>query len=776
MPTNTSFNDTDADVLAMLHDRVVDYCTRALPRTRLRETRQRQPPFELVKWREMAKLGWLGLVVPEAEDGLGLGAAAVAAVCRELGRVVAGEPMAESAIACGALLGGCDAAGDELRALLSGATIFTCPLQIRAWREEVRLVARRDGTGYLLDGVLDDLPLAPDADRWLLPARLAGEVALFVVRAESAGLSSDPRPLADGSRDAQVSFSAVHCTAKDCLAEGHELERAVRRALALSGIAASAYLIGLCEALLDMTLDYLRTRRQFGRALGSFQALQHRLVDMYLHSRLSNAALATAVLACDGEGHADLALASARARYRACATATMVVREAIQLHGAIGYTEQCDVSLYVQRALVMTARYGGARAEINALPALALGQFGNDAQAAIPAALPNDYVPPLGDWNGVEDRVFRSTVRQWIEVNYPAELRHVPDQLRWTEIREWHRRLIARGWAAPAWPAEYGGMGLAPNKMLIFIEELERWGVARAPDQGIVMIGPILIEYGTAEQRARYLRAALTGEQIWCQGYSEPNAGSDLASLTTSAVLDGDEFVVNGQKTWTTHGLDATHMYCLVRTDPTVKPQAGISFLLIDLDQPGVTVRPIVNLGGHVDFCEVFLDNVRVPRANLVGPLNQGWTIAKSLLGHERLFVGSPKLCQHALHQLRELAQARGLVRDPIFMDALARITLDVLDLEALYGEYASIVKQGGSPGADVAILKIWSTETYVRLSEMILEAAGQAGAVRGKRDFGGARIDVLSHFYNARPAPIYAGSNEIQRNIIAKQVLGLPS
>jgi len=241
-------------------------------------------------------------------------------------------------------------------------------------------------------------------------------------------------------------------------------------------------------------------------------------------------------------------------------------------------------------------------------------------------------------------------------------------------------------------------------------------------------------------------------------------------------VLDGEEFVVNGQKTWTTHGQDATHMYCLVRTDPNVKPQAGISFLLIDLRQPGVTVRPIVNLGGHVDFCEVFLDNVRVPRHNLVGELNAGWTIAKSLLGHERLFVGSPKLCQHAVHQLRELLVANGQVENAAVRDALTGITLDVLDLEALYGEYAAIVKQGGVPGVDISVLKIWSTETYVRLSEMILEAAGDAAGIVGKQAFGDARIDVLSHFYNARPAPIYAGSNEIQRNILAKQVLRLPT
>ena len=206
------------------------------------------------------------------------------------------------------------------------------------------------------------------------------------------------------------------------------------------------------------------------------------------------------------------------------------------------------------------------------------------------------------------------------------------------------------------------------------------------------------------------------------------------------------------------------------------KPQAGISFLLIDLAQPGVTVRPIVNLGGHVDFCEVFLDKVRVPRENLVGELNQGWTIAKSLLGHERLFVGSPKLCQHALHQLRELLEASGQIAQPAVRERLIRITQDVRDLEALYGEFAAIVKQGGVPGADISVLKIWSTETYVRLSEMMLEAAGSAAGVVGKQAFGAAQIDVLSHFYNARPAPIYAGSNEIQRNILAKLVLGLPA
>ena len=755
----------EPDFTTLLTDSVADYCGRALAPRRLRSLHDAGQAVDGHAWLEMAELGWCGLVVPEAQGGLGLGAQAVASVCRELGRVVAGEPFVESAVMAASVLAAVGADEQQLTALLEGAQIYSCPLTPVAWQRAV--AARRDGDGWLLDGDAGQLPLAADADVVLIPARSEAGLLVCMVPRDAPGLTIHALPLADGSRDGRVTCASVRTSAARVLGSAQ-----LDHCLALGAVAGSAYMLGLCEALFEVTLDYLRTRRQFGRALGSFQALQHRAVDMFMHLRLSRAALDVAVAAIDGGDATELACA--RARQRACDTVTRVLCECIQLHGAIGYTEQCDVSLYVQRGLVMSARFGGAITQLRGMAALRAGDNGHEA--VLPAPLPDDYAPPGGDWNEVEDRLFRSTVRHWIEANYPADLRHPPGQLRWAEIKDWHACLVARGWAAPAWPREYGGMGLGPSKMIIFIEELERWGVARAPDQGIVMIGPILQAHGNQEQRERYLGHALTGAQIWCQGYSEPNAGSDLASLATSAVLEGDEFVVNGQKTWTTHGMDATHMYCLVRTDPQAKPQAGISFLLIDLDQPGVTVRPIINLGGHVDFCEVFLDNVRVPRANLVGALNQGWTIAKSLLGHERLFVGSPKLCQHALHQLRELAQADGRMDDAVFVDGLVRIALDVLDLEALYGDYAAMIKRGEEPGIDISVLKIWSTETYVRLSEMILEAGGAAAGVRGTQAFGSAEVDVLSHFYNARPAPIYAGSNEIQRNIIAKHVLNLPT
>ena len=256
------------------------------------------------------------------------------------------------------------------------------------------------------------------------------------------------------------------------------------------------------------------------------------------------------------------------------------------------------------------------------------------------------------------------------ENNFPGEWRYPQRRLRWAEIGHWYLTLSKQGWVAPSWPTPYGGMGLTPEKLIIFIEEQERWGVARTPDMGITMVGPLLINHGNEAQRAYYLPKIIAGEHIWCQGYSEPNSGSDLASLRTEAVVDGDDFIVNGQKIWTTLAQDATHIFLLVRTDKSAKKQEGISFLLADMKTPGITVRPIRNIAGGEDFCEVFLENVRVPRSSIVGELNKGWTIAKALLGFERIFLGSPKQSQYALARVQEAAQRLGLFEDSGFVTA----------------------------------------------------------------------------------------------------------
>ncbi len=383
----------------------------------------------------------------------------------------------------------------------------------------------------------------------------------------------------------------------------------------------------------------------------------------------------------------------------------------------------------------------------------------------------------MSDWNALSDEDFRREVRAFFENEFPAQYKFLPRRMRWHECRDWYLKLSQKGWIAPNWPREHGGMGLSPGKLLIYYEETERAGVGRMPDQGLTMVGPTLIRFGNDAQRAYFLPKIIAGEAIWCQGYSEPNAGSDLASLRTEAVPDGDDYVINGSKIWTSMAHDATHIYVLARTDKAAKKkQEGISFFLVDMKTPGITLRTIRNIAGHEEFCQVFFDNVRTPKHNLVGELHKGWTIAKGLLGFERLNIGSPRRPLQAMEKLELLAQARGLMADPAFVERLTQLQLDLADLGSLYRRYVDKVRRGEALGPDVSMLKVWSMDTYQRLSELLIEAAGEYGAVEGEVAIGGENVDVLSPFYNSRPGTIYGGSNEIQRNILAKYVLNLPS
>ncbi len=380
------------------------------------------------------------------------------------------------------------------------------------------------------------------------------------------------------------------------------------------------------------------------------------------------------------------------------------------------------------------------------------------------------------DWNALTDDAFRRIAADFFATRVPAHLRHLSRRPRWTEVRDWYLTLSQAGWLTPAWPVEHGGMGLSPSKVLVYMEELERHGAPRVMDQGLMNLGPVLIARGTDEQRQRFLPKILSGEHLWCQGYSEPNAGSDLASLRTEARRDGDAFVVNGQKIWTSVAFDANHMFALVRTDKTVKKQAGISFLMIDMRQPGVTVRPIRNIAGHEELCEVFLDDVRTPVDNLVGELNGGWQVAKALLGFERVWSGSPRQSTLALLRLERLARASGKIDDPVFADRLAQIQMDVLDAASAYERFAQIMRTGGAFGFEVSMLKIWATETCQRVTELMVEAAGELGSLGGDVDVQGEAIDILYPFLDSRAFTIYGGSSQVQRNILAKNVLELPA
>jgi alkylation response protein AidB-like acyl-CoA dehydrogenase len=383
----------------------------------------------------------------------------------------------------------------------------------------------------------------------------------------------------------------------------------------------------------------------------------------------------------------------------------------------------------------------------------------------------------MTDWNSLLDEEFRVLFREWVLENCPAELRYLRKQRPvYEEVKTWYQALAKKGWLAPVWPQEYGGMGLSPAKHMIYVEEWGRLGCPRIPDHGIGLTGPLLIHHGSEAQKAEFLPKILSGEHIWCQGYSEPGAGSDLASLRTTAVLEDDHFLVNGQKIWTTLAHCANWIFVLVRTDREAKPQRGISVLLVDMSTPGVEVRTIENLRGEADFCEVFFDNVRVPVQNLVGALNDGWTLAKSVLGHERIFLGSPTRAEYALDRLDKLATDRGAFDDAAFLSRYAKLRLDLYDLGSSYERFAKVLRSGGELGADVSVLKIFATELYQRITEEMLTLAQEEARYNDDLLIEGGQIDAMNLFLDSRAPAIFGGSNEIQRNILAKTVLHLPS
>ncbi len=341
----------------------------------------------------------------------------------------------------------------------------------------------------------------------------------------------------------------------------------------------------------------------------------------------------------------------------------------------------------------------------------------------------------------------------------------------------WYQTLSRKGWIAPHWPRRYGGIGATLNEQIIMTEELARIEAPNLPVQGLNHIGPILMEFGTDAQKAQHLPPILAGAVIWAQGYSEPGAGSDLASLSTKATLEGDHFVVQGQKIWTTWGHHSDWMFTLVRTDPQAQPrQAGISFLLIDLHSPGIRTRPIKTIAGDDEFSEVFLDAVVVPAENLVGNLHDGWRIANALLGHERIATSNPQFSLMALERIKSMARASGIMADAAFQDRLAAAAINVTALSAMFGHAVELTNNEQSPGPESSVIKIFGSELLQTLNDLMLEAAGgYASSVKPiATDFGA--VDVAAPFLQSRRVTIYGGSSEIQRNVLARRVLNLPS
>jgi alkylation response protein AidB-like acyl-CoA dehydrogenase len=386
-----------------------------------------------------------------------------------------------------------------------------------------------------------------------------------------------------------------------------------------------------------------------------------------------------------------------------------------------------------------------------------------------------------------EETAFRDEVRGWLRENLPGDLREkVASYAHLTreDLLRWHRILARKGWIAPAWPEEWGGTGWNAVQRYIFEEECGYAGAPPLIPFGLAMCGPVLVKFGTPGQKKRFLPRIYHGEDFWCQGYSEPGAGSDLASLTTRAVRDGAHYVVNGQKTWTTLGHYADWIFCLVRTGGAeVKKQEGISFLLVDMKTPGITVRPLMLMDGAHEVNEVFLDDVRVPVENLVHGEGQGWTVAKYLLGHERMNTARIGTSRREMDRLKEYAakQVKGgrpLMEDARFRDKLTRLEVELMALQITNLRFLDQLRGGRPPGAEVSMLKIVGTGIQQRITELMMEAAGPMALpfrpIGTSEGFDLFTAGLAARYCNFRKTSIYAGSNEIQRNIIAKLSLGL--
>jgi len=373
-----------------------------------------------------------------------------------------------------------------------------------------------------------------------------------------------------------------------------------------------------------------------------------------------------------------------------------------------------------------------------------------------------------------EDRAFRTEVRDFINSELPADIKHKMKtgiELTKNDYVTWQQKLNARGWHAPNWPKKYGGAQMTVTQRHIFDEELALGYAPRQMPFGISMVAPVIIEFGSEEQKQRYLPRILSSEDWWCQGYSEPEAGSDLASLKTRAVRDGDHYIIDGQKTWITLAQFANMIFVLARTDPNAKKQEGISFILVDMTTPGVTVRPIQTIDGGHEINEVILENVRVPVENLVGKEGEGWTYAKFLLEHERNGTAGVAGSFQLLDRLRMIAgeqrfDGKTMLDDERFAERVATIEIELTALS--YAQMRSLAAEstGKRPGPESSFIKITGTEIQQAITLLMMEASGHEA------------LDPSNHaslwYFNTRKTTIYAGSNEIQRNIIAKRILGL--
>ncbi len=707
-----------------------------------------------VAWKQLAtQLGVAGLAVSEDLGGAGSDLGALAAVAEQIGRACAAVPFLSTTLATSVLTAVGDT--DVLAAVAAGETaaVLAAPLD----GSPLTVTATPSADGWALSGSVDAVDAAA-ADVLLVLALTSDRVGLFAVDAGATGLTRTPLHTLDLGRP-QARISLASAPARQLSEDG---SGALRSARQVARLLLAAENLGIADWCVATAVEYAKTREQFGVKIGTFQAVKHLCAEMFFATEVARALLTSAVELCRGEIKAPGRTALNAAAVACAEAATQATQGAVQVLAGIGFTWEHDAHLFFRRARANAVLTGSTATVKDSLAELLIAGKG----IAEPAPERSSEVAAFAE----KAREFFAT-HAHSRGRAPDEAQHV------AEARAYRAALAEAGLAGVTVPAEYGGLGLSiAHDTAVALAARGKHTFEDVCGIGTGMCVPVLLTLGSEEQKRAYIGPLLRGEQIWCQLFSEPGAGSDVAALRTKAVRDGDEWVLTGQKVWTTYAHHADYGLVLARTDPEAPKHKGITMFVLDMKAAGITPRPLRQMTGDAEFNEVFLDEVRVPADAVVGELNGGWTAALVMLMNERVQIGRDPLSMSPpvnFAMLRDLINDRGLGEDTTARAKLAEVFVLERGLQLLGHKVAASLKPGQDPGPFASLSKMGAAH-LARFTTQAAFDLGGAGAAAWSGEDAGAGVWAYSML--AAPAlGIAGGTDQIQRSIVAERVLGLP-
>ncbi|UNU43728.1 hypothetical protein EAO27_14100 [Sphingopyxis sp. YF1] len=720
----------------------------------------RVSPNDAVLWSDMAEMGWLGLPLPADAGGLDAEPVILALIAQAIGQAGIVQPFtAQAAIPLYVLRQCHGSEAVELAAAVAAGT------RRAAFARSDNLRVYPGKNGLRIGGAMTSVAGGGSADVFLVAARYGGDEALFVVEADAPGVERVHVATIDGSDMADVVFQDVFIGKSMDIRDGNPA--LVDHAEELNILLVCAEAVGVMGALVHDTTSYSVMRQQFGRPLRGFQVVEHALADMQVALEEARSVVRIGLLRLRG-APTQRRRSVCAAIAKVAAAGRLVSHNAIQFHGAMGVTEELRIGALVKRLMALRC----------AIPdeGTALDQYATLLRSGACGSYLAEPGPDSGLLAEPALEEFRDVVSGWLDTHLDVDVARA-QQLTTMVYAEaevaqrWHDILHHQGWSAPNWPSEFGGTGWSALERYVWAHEsAKRFAPVTSP-LGLPLVGPVLFHFGTEAQKSRFLPPIVSGEELWCQGFSEPGAGSDLAALTTRATRDGDHYIVNGTKIWTTQGHEAQMMAALVRTGGPGSRREGISFLLIDMLAPGIDIRPIETIGGDHELNQIFFDDVRVPAEYLVGVEGQGWEIAKFLLEYERGGDIMSAAQRALLRDVDAVAVKRG--RDDVsYRRRVASVSIAIDTLDAM--ELLTLTGNAGHP-ATPSILKLRVSETQQAITELGVDILG-ADAIRWSagRPFH-ANPDTqpedcfTSRYLNSRANTIFGGAREIQKTLIAK-------